>query len=102
LLWKKYWIKTLSSSPLLKNKFYTDDQIKDLTTKIESVENEISKVSRGFIMHEEVKGEKKKKEDSALSKINKDSSKITMEVLRGMMINLIKNSIFNVNLKDTK
>jgi len=38
LLWHKYWINTLSSSPLVANKDYNIGQIRDMAEKIEQVD----------------------------------------------------------------
>ncbi|KAE8735927.1 COP9 signalosome complex subunit 5 [Hibiscus syriacus] len=40
LLWNKYWVNTLSSSPLLGNGDYVAGQISDLAEKLEQAENQ--------------------------------------------------------------
>ncbi|KAL6544230.1 proteasome regulatory particle subunit RPN11 [Orobanche gracilis] len=42
LLWNKYWVNTLSSSPLLGNGDYVAGQISDIAEKIEQAENQLS------------------------------------------------------------
>ncbi|CAL5377469.1 unnamed protein product [Camellia sinensis] len=42
LLWNKYWVNTLSSSPLLGNKDYVAGQISDLAEKLEQAENQLA------------------------------------------------------------
>ncbi|KAL5709380.1 proteasome regulatory particle subunit RPN11 [Ranunculus cassubicifolius] len=41
LLWNKYWVNTLSSSPLLANRDYVAGQISDLAEKLEQAENQL-------------------------------------------------------------
>ncbi|CAK9136839.1 unnamed protein product [Ilex paraguariensis] len=42
LLWNKYWVNTLSSSPLLGNGDYVAGQISDLAEKLEQAENHLA------------------------------------------------------------
>ncbi|RVW48395.1 COP9 signalosome complex subunit 5b [Vitis vinifera] len=42
LLWNKYWVNTLSSSPLLGNGDYVAGQISDLAEKLEQAENQLA------------------------------------------------------------
>lgn len=78
LLWNKYWVNTLSSNPLLTNREYTAGQISDLAEKLEQAETALSHSGRmgGFFMPE------KKKEESQISKLTKDSSKVALEIGR--------------------
>ena len=46
-LWNKYWIGTLSSSPLLSNLPFMAAQIKDLAEKIEVAEGQLNHFGRG-------------------------------------------------------
>jgi COP9 signalosome complex subunit 5 len=39
LLWNKYWVNTLSSSPTITNKDYLNKQLGDLASKLEKAEN---------------------------------------------------------------
>jgi len=87
LLWNKYWMNTLSSSPLLVNKNYLNGQIQDISEKLEKVESDVGKST--FWQ------EGKKKEETELSKLSKDSSKLGSEVLRGVINQSLKDSIFN-------
>ena len=94
----RYWIATLSASPLLSNAPYISAQIKDLADKLESAEGGISHFGRGggggaYLMG----GERAKKDDSQLKKIVRDSSKITREHLQGAMTQAMKKLLFNGN-----
>ncbi|CCG82078.1 putative COP9 signalosome subunit 5 [Taphrina deformans PYCC 5710] len=46
-LWNKYWVSTLSQSPLVTNRAYTTERLVDLTQKIQKVNKDASN-SRGF------------------------------------------------------
>jgi len=72
LLWNKYWINTLSSSPLLVNRNYINLSITDVSQKIDKVEGDIGKHSGyGFHISE---GKKKSKRRNRIIKINKRCS----------------------------
>jgi COP9 signalosome complex subunit 5 len=88
LLWNKYWVSTLSSNSLLANAGYTTGQVADLSEKLEQAEQQLGH-SGGFMMEQE------RKEESKLSKAAKDSSKITIEALHGLMNQVIKDRLFN-------
>ena len=98
-IWNKYWIATLSASPLLSNAPYISAQIKDLADKLESAEGGISHFGRGgggggaYLLGPE----RAKKDDSQLKKIVRDSSKITREHLQGAMTQAMKKLLFNGN-----
>ncbi len=99
LLWNKYWIKILTSSPLMSNRAYTNQQIIDLAKKMEKTENEISR-GRGFQQMSLLEGSNKKEgskkeEPSQLALINSDSQKMGTEVLRGVISMSIKDLLFN-------
>ncbi|KAF8792345.1 COP9 signalosome complex subunit 5-like [Argiope bruennichi] len=94
-LWNKYWVNTLSSSSLLTNADYTTGQVFDLSDKLEQSENQLGRC--GFVLgmdpHE-------KKSEDKLAKATKDSCKITIEVIHGLMSQIIKDRLFNqVNKK---
>ncbi|KAK8597394.1 hypothetical protein V6N13_094806 [Hibiscus sabdariffa] len=89
LLWNKYWVNTLSSSPLLGNGDYVAGQISDLAEKLEQAENQLIHSRIGPL------GTSRKKEESQLAKITRDSSKITVEQVHGLMSQVLKNILFN-------
>ncbi|RUS20143.1 JAB1/Mov34/MPN/PAD-1 ubiquitin protease-domain-containing protein [Endogone sp. FLAS-F59071] len=92
LLWKKYWVNTLSQSPLLTNREYAAFQMADLAEKLEQADSALSQNGRapGFSP-----GDKKKGEESQLSKVTRDSSKITVEAAHGLISQVLKNYLFN-------
>ncbi|TYI22775.1 hypothetical protein ES332_A06G126400v1 [Gossypium tomentosum] len=89
LLWNKYWVNTLSSSPLLGNGDYVAGQLSDLAEKLEQAENHLTHSRIGPL------GTSRKKEESHLGKITRDSSKITVEQAHGLMSQVIKDILFN-------
>ncbi|CAL9098036.1 unnamed protein product [Musa textilis] len=93
LLWNKYWVNTLSSSPLLGNRDYVAGQISDLAEKLEQAENQLAHTRMGsFLLPSQ---RKKEPEESQLAKITRDSSKITVEQVHGLMSQVIKDILFN-------
>ncbi|XP_010929274.1 COP9 signalosome complex subunit 5 [Elaeis guineensis] len=93
LLWNKYWVNTLSSSPLLGNREYVAGQISDLAEKLEHAENQLAHTRLGsFLLPSQ---RKKEHEESQLAKTTRDSSKITVEQVHGLMSQVIKDILFN-------
>jgi len=95
LLWNKYWVNTLSQSPIVTNRDYTSGQISDLAEKLEQAETALAHSGRvgGYMMPE------KKKEESQLSKLNRDSSKVALEQVTGIMTQVMKDTLFNFSTK---
>ncbi|KAG5244531.1 COP9 signalosome complex [Salix suchowensis] len=91
LLWNKYWVNTLSSSPLLGNGDYVAGQICDLAEKLEHAENQLAHSRLGPSMAPQRKND----EESQLAKITRDSAKITVEQVHGLMSQVIKDILFN-------
>jgi len=93
LLWNKYWVNTLSSSPILANKEYTARQIQDLSNKLDQVEGQLAHSGRmgGFMFPE------KKKEESQLAKITKDAVRTSTEQAHGLMSQVMKEILFNLH-----
>ncbi|KAL3324066.1 hypothetical protein AABB24_038310 [Solanum stoloniferum] len=99
LLWNKYWVNTLSSSPLLGNGDYVAGQISDLAEKLEQAENQLSHSRFGPLV---AAPQRKKEEESQLAKITRDSAKITVEQVHGLMLQVIKDILFNSICKSGK
>jgi len=90
-LWNKYWVNTLSSSSLLTNADYTTGQIFDLSEKLEQSE---SALCRGGFMVGGTDPHERRSEDK-LMKATKDSCKTTIEIIHGLMAQMIKDRLFN-------
>ncbi|KAK7489063.1 hypothetical protein BaRGS_00019724 [Batillaria attramentaria] len=89
-LWNKYWVNTLSSSSLLTNADYTTGQIFDLADKLEQSEGQLGR--GGFMLGMDTQ---EKKSEDKLAKAAKDGCKTTMEVIHGLMSQVIKDRLFN-------
>ncbi|KAI8069922.1 JAB1/Mov34/MPN/PAD-1 ubiquitin protease-domain-containing protein [Gongronella butleri] len=88
-LWNKYWVHTLSQSPLLTNRAYSVQQMADLTKKLDQTNHGMIGRMGGYY------GDRKKDEQSQLSKVTKDSSKITTEAMHGLISQVLKDLVFN-------
>lgn len=91
LLWNKYWVNTLSSNTLLGNRDYTSGQINDLAEKLEQADSHLGHGRIGAYVLPE-----KKREESPLLKLTKDSSKIALEQVTGIMTQVLKDNLFNM------
>jgi len=90
-LWNKYWVNTLSSSSLLTNVEYTTQQICDLADKLEHTD--LRKSAKE--MANDTSTEEHHKKEDKLCKVTRDSCKATIEVLHGLMNQVIKEHTFN-------
>ena len=104
-LWNKYWIGTLSSSPLLSNLPFMAAQIKDLAEKIEVAEGQLNHFGRGGGSYLGMAADRgggggggggsAKKEENHLKKIQKDSGNVSREHVQGLMSQVLKSALFN-------
>ncbi|OAX40559.1 Mov34-domain-containing protein [Rhizopogon vinicolor AM-OR11-026] len=101
LLWNKYWVNTLSQSPLISNRAYAVSQIVDLHQKLSKAQASVSS-TRAPIPAPKGQDEKttnakeeKKKEDNQLAKGVKDSTKIAAEAQHGLISQVLKDIIFS-------
>lgn len=88
LLWNKYWVSTLSQSPLFTNRDYSSKQMLDLSQKIRNAEKSVQANSRGGLYRTGVK-------DAQLDKVVRDSSKIAGEEMMGLLAGEVKAKLFN-------
>ncbi|KAI8985857.1 JAB1/Mov34/MPN/PAD-1 ubiquitin protease-domain-containing protein [Pilobolus umbonatus] len=89
VLWNKYWVNTLSQSPLLINREYATRQMADLAEKLDQTNNTMTGRMGGYY------GDRKKNDESQLNKVTKDSSKITVEAMHGLLSQVLKDQVFN-------
>ncbi|CAH0381821.1 unnamed protein product [Bemisia tabaci] len=89
-LWNKYWVNTLSSSSLLTNASYLTGQIMDLSEKLERSE---SSYRCSFMFG--ISDSTEKKAEDRLMKATKDSCKTSVEIIHGLMAQMIKDRLFN-------
>ncbi|KAF8755625.1 Mov34 protein [Rhizoctonia solani] len=108
-LWNKYWVNTLSQSPLI-SATYAVSQLTDLGAKLAKAQGSLTQ--RGAAagnaalagIPEEVLGgrkgkaksgeEDKGREESALNKVVKDSTKIAREAQHGLIAQVLKDIVF--------
>jgi len=92
LLWNKYWIDTLSSSPLLHNRAFTNRMIADCVQKLGQIETSTVSQSRfRMVMHDP----KKSKEDHPLRKVAIDAVQMASEQVQGLTNHVVKFAMFN-------
>jgi COP9 signalosome complex subunit 5 len=91
LLWNKYWVQTLSQSPLFTNREYSSKQMLDLSSKIRQASAGISRVSKTA---PGVAGPHRQM-DQQLEKVVRDSNKIAGEEMTGLMAGDVKAKLFN-------
>ncbi|KAL8706884.1 MAG: hypothetical protein Q9201_000153 [Fulgogasparrea decipioides] len=87
MLWNKYWVSTLSQSPLFTNREYSSKQMLDLSQKIKHAEESLRAQARG--------GPRGSNKDSQLDKIVRDSNKIAGEDITGLLAGDVKAKLFN-------
>jgi COP9 signalosome complex subunit 5 len=87
LLWNKYWVQTLSQSPLFTNREYSSKQMIDLSHKIKQASETIKRSGKGQPLH--------KATDQQLEKIVKDGNKIAGEEMMGLVAGEVKAQLFN-------
>ncbi|KAF1983155.1 COP9 signalosome complex subunit 5 [Aulographum hederae CBS 113979] len=88
-LWNKYWVGTLTASPLLTNRDYGTKQIVDLAAKI-------SKVQRAAQMHSKGGVSRTQKKDVQLQKVSQAARRVEAEERTGLLATAIKESVFVV------
>ncbi|KAI5888205.1 Mov34-domain-containing protein [Schizophyllum commune H4-8] len=101
LLWNKYWVNTLSQSPLISNKAYAVSQLADLHQKLSKAQTAVAgtRAMAPVIKGADHKGkekEEKKREDNQLAKSVKDSTKIAVEAQHGLISQIIKDVVFSM------
>ena len=101
LMWHKYWVQTLSQSPLLTNRDFGSNQMLDLSFKIKETTAALTR-SRGAqhtLLHAFTGGgastTSAKAADKALDKLTQDSSLIAAKERAGLVAGEVKANIFN-------
>ncbi|KAJ1562081.1 hypothetical protein HK405_016073, partial [Cladochytrium tenue] len=112
LLWNKYWINTLSSSPLLTNREYNARRILDLAAKVEQADQELAQhhnqhLGRGGGMFgaaaaaapsSSSSSSTKGADSGPLAKVSADSARLSSEAAHGLMAQVLKHVVFNRRL----
>ncbi|KAF3483273.1 COP9 signalosome complex subunit 5 [Arthroderma uncinatum] len=99
LLWNKYWVATISQSPLFTNSDYGSKQMNDLSQKIKratrALESGGGAGARGSAMTDPgPDGKDPATKDQQLVKVVKDGDRIVGEELTGLMAAEIKEALF--------
>ncbi|KAK1476206.1 Mov34/MPN/PAD-1 family protein [Colletotrichum cuscutae] len=94
LLWHKYWVQTLSQSPLITNRDYGNKQMLDLASKIKETTTQVARQGRSAPGTGGV-GAASKKVDGLLEKLVKDSNTVAMQERTGLVAMEVKKKIFN-------
>ena len=89
LLWNKYWVSTLSQSPLFTNREYSSKQMMDLSQKIREVEGELKRNGRAGVFTRP--GGK----SDQLEKAIRDSNTIVGEEVTGLLAGEVKAKLFH-------
>ncbi|KAI0284592.1 Mov34-domain-containing protein [Russula aff. rugulosa BPL654] len=102
LLWNKYWVNTLSQSPLISNRAYAASQLTDLHQKLTKAASNVPQTKPivpplppGEKGSSSKKSESKKEVENQLAKAVKDSTKIAMEAQHGLIAQVIKDVLFS-------
>lgn len=93
-LWNKYWVQTISSSPLFTNREYGTKQIQEVAGKMKQVQEaakQRANMSGGPMGPSRSKG---KTGDEALAKVVKAAEKIANEEEMGLMAAMVKEKVF--------
>ncbi|OMP87979.1 COP9 signalosome complex subunit 5 [Diplodia seriata] len=92
-LWNKYWVGTLSSSPLLTNRDYATNQVADLARKVH--EAELARTGFGLGTVGKLKSERANTgEDERLEKLARAAAKIAQEERMGLLAAEVKEKVF--------
>uniref|UniRef100_A0A0G4IF72 MPN domain-containing protein n=1 Tax=Chromera velia CCMP2878 TaxID=1169474 RepID=A0A0G4IF72_9ALVE len=103
LLWNKYWIATLSASPLLSNSEYHSAMVQDLAAKLEQLERNAASARSKPLGYVPVasgsggqggSGGKKKDPESELTKISREALKCATEQIQGLASQSLKMAVF--------
>lgn len=96
LLWNKYWVATLSQSPLYTNRDYVNSQISDHALKIKEAARK-QKTIGATPRHELVgtkPGQLKVYKNQSLDQVVKGGNKIAQEQMAGLMAGRVKERLF--------
>ncbi|PVI04726.1 Mov34-domain-containing protein [Periconia macrospinosa] len=91
-LWNKYWVGTLSSSPLISNRDYGTNQINDLARKMAQETGSMKR--KGNFGGAESKGQ--------LAKLGAAGSKIAREEEIGLLSAKVKEQVFGVSAQEVE
>lgn len=94
-LGNKYWYNTLATTSLSTNSDYTTRQITDLTERLEQAESRLAKGHLTKWIRSEP-ADKNQQQDT-LAKVTGDCAKAAIDPITGLMGQVIKDTLFNLN-----
>jgi COP9 signalosome complex subunit 5 len=94
LLWDRYWTQTLSASPLVTNRHFTDNRLAQLAAKIDKAETPAVRVAAGQWSSAKHKAGGKFVDSAAT--LSKTVGSTTNDVLQGLLGMAVKDRVFNV------
>ncbi|GHJ86084.1 hypothetical protein NliqN6_2486 [Naganishia liquefaciens] len=106
-LWNKYWVNTLSQSPLISSRSYAISQLNDLSAKLGQAQAALKRGGTADSTTTTISkkaGENGKpgtweERDSAIRKAAKDGVRISAESQHGLIAQVLKDRLFNTDLK---
>jgi len=87
-LWGKYWINTIALSRNLLNIDFDSERFAEMDERLREAESDIDKFKNGS----------KRKDEPEISVVSKEVSKAAGEQLGGVLDQLVKHQLFNLNL----
>ena len=104
-LGNKYWYNTLGTTSLTTNSDYTTKQISDLSERLEQAETRLSSKNSTTLLKMLLNRESSDKGTSpqdALAKVTGDCAKAAIDPITGLMAQIIKDTLFNLNRNRVK
>ncbi len=96
LLWNKYWVATLSQSPLYTNRDYVNSQISDHALKLKEAANKqktVASAPRNELVGT-TPGQVRIQKDQRMEQVVKGGNKIAQEEMAGLMAGRVKERLF--------
>jgi COP9 signalosome complex subunit 5 len=101
LLWNKYWISTISQSPLYTNREYTNAQIHDHSLKLKSAANKsrnagpsMTARTRELVPSTEPNWNIRLQKDGEMDKLVRAGDRIASEEVAGLLADEVKHKLF--------
>eukprot|EP01025_Chloroclados_australasicus_P030963 TRINITY_DN3118_c0_g1_i17.p1 TRINITY_DN3118_c0_g1~~TRINITY_DN3118_c0_g1_i17.p1 ORF type:complete len:366 (-),score=45.95 TRINITY_DN3118_c0_g1_i17:1810-2850(-) len=101
LLWNKYWVNVLAANPLTASKDFTANQIADVTNKLTEADQKLHR-NPGILSMVLSSKQQENSSSSVLQQIVKDVSNLSTEQMKGLSSEIIKNVLFNSQIKDNE
>ncbi|KAK9786272.1 hypothetical protein WJX73_002061 [Symbiochloris irregularis] len=95
LLWNKYWVNTLSTSPLVTTRDLTSKQYVDIGEKLDAAEHQVVGSGRSARFSMGMDRGRGSGSEQQLTKVARDASKLTLEQVKGVSMQVIKDVLFN-------